>query len=197
MPVSPLATHRMMRVESQFQRLFKAIVGRPIGERALLPNPRLRLPMINALPTAAMPSDGARVPVAARIHLTASRHFGTCALIPCIRQSPAFDGVPEFGLKTRAAIKRGSVRQPEQPPDQRTTSQIPCIIDVRAPDARVERPVSFNALQRRSKTSVTTNRSTTAVNAAISAVVRSIIDLTVARWEPEGKPIFDAKPSLN
>ena len=42
------------------------------------------------------------------------------------------------------------------------------------PDARVERPVSFNALQRRSKTSVTTNRSATAVNAAISVVVRSL-----------------------
>jgi hypothetical protein len=43
-----------------------------------------------------------------------------------------------------------------------------------APNARVERPVSFNALQRRSKTSVTTNRSATVVNAAISAVVRSL-----------------------
>jgi hypothetical protein len=43
-----------------------------------------------------------------------------------------------------------------------------------APDARVERPVSFNALQRRSKTSVRTNSSATAVNAAISVVVRSL-----------------------
>src|SRR5262249_43073793 len=65
-----------------------------------------------------------------------------------------------------------------------TTSQIPCIIDVRAPDARVERPVS--CAQRRSKTSVTTNRSATAVNSAISVIVRSLIDLAVARWEPEG-----------
>ena len=39
MPVSPLATHRMMRVESQFQRLFKAIVGRTIRKARSCPIP--------------------------------------------------------------------------------------------------------------------------------------------------------------
>jgi len=41
-----------------------------------------------------------------------------------------------------------------------------------------------------SKTSVTTNSSATAVNAAISVGVRSLIELAAARWEGEGKPIF-------
>jgi hypothetical protein len=54
MPVSPLATHRMVRVESQFQRLFKATVGRTNRESSLLPNP---IPLTDGT---AMPSDGGR-----------------------------------------------------------------------------------------------------------------------------------------
>src|SRR5262249_20705437 len=47
MPVSPLATHRMMRVESQFQRLFEAIVGRTIGQAPFF-HPRFLQPMGDA-----------------------------------------------------------------------------------------------------------------------------------------------------
>jgi hypothetical protein len=116
------------------------------------------------------------------------------ALVPgCGTHSPR--GVAAFWACSPAVPSRGSPRaqggNPTREPLLKFRASLMC-----APDARVERPVSFNAFQRRSKTSVATNRSATAVNAAISAVVRSSIDLAVARWEPGGKPIFDARLSL-
>jgi hypothetical protein len=107
-----------------------------------------------------------------------------CALIPCTRRGSGIQSTDKSCNKTGVSSRAGAAPRHKGRSDQRTTSQIPCIIDVRAPDARVERPVS--CAQRRSKTSVTTNRSATAVNSAISVIVRSLIDLAVARWEPEG-----------
>ena len=149
-----------------------------------------------------MPTDGARVPRCGTHSPCGLAAFWACSparfcemIVPTIclvhrmrtlpaHESRAFDGVPQFSLQTSAAIKPGSVREPEQPPGTRgdPTREPPLKFrasDVRA-DARVESPGLVQCALR-SKTSVTTNRSATAVNSAISVIVRSLIDLAVAQ----------------
>jgi hypothetical protein len=92
----------------------------------------------------------------------------TCALIPCIRRGPD-KSCNKTGVSSEPRGSPGTRGDPTGEPPLKFRASLMC-----APDARVERPVSFNALQWRSKTSVTTNRSATAVNAAISVVVRSL-----------------------